>query len=119
QGTPDQCAQDAEKFLKAAGLTTKNAADIRKLSWQQILQVQQNLAAPGGAPGAGVGYRPVVDGKVLPHHPFDPSAPEESRDVPVIISTTLHDAALRLVNFDLTWDQAGALFTREFGPKGP
>jgi para-nitrobenzyl esterase len=116
QGTPDQCAQDAEKFLKAAGLTTKGAADIRKLSWQQILQVQQNLAAPGA--GGNIGYRPVVDGRVLPHHPFDPTAPEESRDVPVIISTTLHDAALRLVNFDLTWDQAGPLFTREFGPKG-
>jgi len=38
--------------------------------------------------------------------------------VPVIISTTLHDAALRLTNFDL--DEAGcaALFRQRFGPKG-
>jgi len=110
QATPDEAAKEAEKFLKACGLTTKNAADIRKLSWQQILEAQAK---------SGAAFRPVVDGKVLPHHPFDPSAPEESREVPVIISTTLHDAALRLTNFDLTWDQAGALFTQRFGAKGP
>ena len=47
----------------------------------------------------------MVDGQYLPHHPFDPAAPPESRDVPVIISTTLEDAALRLTNLDL--DRAG------------
>ena len=47
----------------------------------------------------------MVDGKILPHHPFDPVAPPESADVPVIISTTLEDAALALTNFDL--DDAG------------
>ena len=63
-------------------------------------------------------FRPVVDGEVLPHHPFDPTAPEASAEVPVIISTTLHDAALRLTNFDL--DEAGlaGLFRQRFGPKG-
>ncbi|HKD44280.1 MAG TPA: carboxylesterase family protein, partial [Candidatus Angelobacter sp.] len=40
-----------------------------------------------------------------PHHPFDPVAPPESADVPVIVSTTLEDAALRLTNWDL--DDAG------------
>ena len=50
----------------------------------------------------GAAFTPVVDGKFLPHHPFDPAAPPESHDVPVIISTTLEDAALRLTNFDLT-----------------
>ncbi len=43
----------------------------------------------------------MIDGRVLPHHPFDPVAPPESAGVPVIISTTLEDAALRLTNFDL------------------
>ena len=47
----------------------------------------------------------MVDGTVLPHHPFDPTAPPESVDVPIIISTTLEDAALGLTNFDL--DESG------------
>lgn len=59
----------------------------------------------------------MVDGEILPHHPFDPAAPVESADVPVIISTTLHDAALRLANFDL--DEAGlaAILRKRFGPR--
>ena len=58
------------------------------------------LAAAAGGPGRrwaprAAASRPVIDGAYLPHHPFDPAAPPESADVPVIISTTLEDAALR------------------------
>ena len=31
------------------------------------------------------GFGPVVDGKVLPHHPFDPAAPEISRNKPLLV----------------------------------
>jgi para-nitrobenzyl esterase len=110
QATREEATVEAEKLLKALSLTRANAADIQKVSWQRLLEAQLK---------SGASLRPVVDGKVLPHHPFDPGAPEESRDVPVIISTTLHDAALRLTNYDLTWDQAGALFSQRFGAKGP
>lgn len=36
----------------------------------------------GGA--MSTGYGPVVDGSVLPNHPFDPTAPEISRDKPIL-----------------------------------
>ncbi len=38
---------------------------------------------------SGVGFRlgPVVDGKTLPHDPFDPGAPEESANVPLLIGS--------------------------------
>src|SRR5262249_35859518 len=65
--------------------------------WQQILEAQASLA--------GAAFAPVVDGSILPHHPFDPTAPPESDAVPMIISSTLEDAALSLTNFDL--DEAG------------
>ena len=68
-------------------------ADIQSVPWEQLLEAQVDTC-----PAAS---RPVMDGKYLPHHPFDPVAPPESRDVPVIISTTLEDAALRLTNWDL------------------
>ncbi|MCF0060250.1 carboxylesterase family protein [Dyadobacter chenwenxiniae] len=35
-------------------------------------------------PGAG-GFGPVVDGKVLPNHPFDPASPEISKDKPLLV----------------------------------
>ena len=97
-GTREQGTKAAEALLAKLGISKGNFADLQKISWQQILDAQTSLAL-GGA------FVPVVDGKILPHHPFDPVAPAESADVPVIISTTLEDAALALTNFDL--DDAG------------
>src|SRR5579864_2262186 len=87
-------AKSAEMLLQKLGLAKTRIADIQKVSWEQILQAQTEVT--------GGGFTPVMDGRYLPHHPFDPAAPAESRDVPVIISTTLEDAALRLTNWDLT-----------------
>ncbi len=109
QATPAEATAETEKLLKALGISRKNIASIQQVPWQKLLEAQ---VVSGG------NFRPVIGGKVLPHHPFDPGAPEESADVPVIISTTLHDAALRLTNFDLTESGAAALFHQRFGPKG-
>jgi para-nitrobenzyl esterase len=109
QATPAEATAEAEKLLKALGIPKGNAAAVQKVSWQRLLEAQ--VASNGN-------FRPVVGDATLPRHPFDPAAPAESADVPVIVSTTLHDAALRLTNFDL--DEAGlaALFSRRFGPRG-
>jgi para-nitrobenzyl esterase len=109
QATKAEASAEAEKLLKALNIGRKNIADLQKVSWQQMLEAQ---ISSNGA------FRPVVDGNVLPHHPFDPGAPMESADVPVIISTTLHDAALRLTNFDLDEKGLGDLFRERFGAKG-
>ena len=37
------------------------------------------------------GWAPTVDGDVLPAQPFDPQAPVQSKDIPVMIGTTLHE----------------------------
>jgi len=104
----EDAAKSADQLLKKLGIARTKIADIQHIPWEQLLQAQAELT---------VGFTPVMDGKYLPHHPFDPSAPAESRDVPVIISTTLEDAALRLTNFDL--DEAGLvkLVNERFGGK--
>src|SRR5262249_61056412 len=86
--------------------------DSKKVSWQELPEAQASVA-----PGLGGGFSPVVDGSILPHNPFDPTAPPESADVPMIISTTLEDAALALTNFDL--DEAGlkTLLNQRYGEK--
>jgi para-nitrobenzyl esterase len=38
-----------------------------------------------------LGWGPVVDGKLLPQHPFDPAAPAISAQVPMLIGTTLNE----------------------------
>jgi para-nitrobenzyl esterase len=97
--TPEQGARSAGLLLAELGLPFGRLADIQALPWQRILEAQIAATAKGA------NFSPVVGGATLPRHPFDPVAPPESLDVPVIISTTLEDAALRLTNFDL--DVAG------------
>ncbi|HYM36620.1 MAG TPA: carboxylesterase family protein, partial [Steroidobacteraceae bacterium] len=93
----DRATRSAEALLKELGISKQKIGDLQKVSWQQILEAQ--VAAGQSAPGTG--FSPVMDGKYLPHDPFDPVAPPESAEVPLIVSTTLEDAALGLTNFDL------------------
>jgi para-nitrobenzyl esterase len=108
--TRDQATRSADALLAKLGISKGNIADIQKLPWQQILEAQASL-------GTSASFSPVVDGVVLPHHPFDPTAPSESDTVPVVISTTLEDAALALTNFDL--DEAGlrTMMNERYGAK--
>jgi para-nitrobenzyl esterase len=107
--TREQGTRSAEALLAKLGIAKGNIADIQKVPWQQILETQASLG--------GTGFAPVVDGVVLPHHPFDPIAPSESDGVPMIVSTTLEDAALSLTNFDL--DEAGlkTMMNERYGAK--
>src|SRR5262245_6061834 len=102
----EAAAKSAELLLDKLGLARNRVADIQRLPWEQVLQAQ--IDATGAA------FTPVMDGRYLPHHPFDPTAPPESRDVPVVISTTLEDAALRLTNWDLTESGLAALLNERY-----
>jgi para-nitrobenzyl esterase len=106
--TREAGTRSAEALLAKLGIAKGNIADIQKVSWQQILEAQT---------AAGAAFTPVVDGTVIPHHPFDPTAPPESADVPVIISTTLEDAALALTNFDLTEDALHKMMNERYADK--
>jgi para-nitrobenzyl esterase len=107
--TPEAGAATAEKLLKQLGISKANMGDLQKVSWQQILEAQT---------AAGGNFSPVIGTDALPHHPFDPAAPQESAGVPIIVSTTLEDAALGLTNFDLSEAGLTALFDQRFGGKG-
>jgi para-nitrobenzyl esterase len=107
--TPEAGAATAEKLLKQLGIGKANMGDLQKIGWQQILEAQ---TAVGG------NFSPVIGTDALPRHPFDPAAPPESANVPIIVSTTLEDAALGLTNFDLTEAGLKSLFDQRFGGKG-
>jgi para-nitrobenzyl esterase len=105
--TREAATKSAEQLLAKLEIPKTRIPDLQKVSWQQLLDAQTGIA----------GFSPVMDGTILPHHPFDPVAPPESADVPIIVSTTLEDAALSLTNFNL--DEAGlkTILTQRFGAK--
>jgi para-nitrobenzyl esterase len=105
---PADAEKSADQLLKQLGLTRARVAEIQRLPWEQVLQAQVD--------SRGV-FTPVLDGAYLPHHPFDPAAPAESRDVPVIVATMLEDAALRLTNWDLSESGLTALLNDRYKGK--
>jgi para-nitrobenzyl esterase len=110
----DRATASAEALLKQLEIPKSRIADLQKISWQQLLEAQ--VAVGGAGPGAGAG--PVLDGKYLTHDPFDPAAPPESAAIPLIVSTTLEDAALGLSNFTLSEADLKALIEKRYKDKG-
>ena len=109
--TRDAAAAVAARFLGELGLTKATLGKIQELPWQMLLEAQKAVGE--------LNFIPVLDGVHLPHHPFDPAAPEESADVPLIVSTTLDDAGLFYQDFDL--DEAALLesLKAKYGKIGP
>jgi len=97
----ESAAKSAERMLAQIGLTKKRITELQDVPFEMMIAAQAVL----GAQTPPAGFAPVVDGSVIPRNPFDPTAPEVSADIPVIIGTTLDDAALGLTNFEL--DEAG------------
>lgn len=67
------------------------------------------------------GWGPTVDGNILPHHPFDPGAPMESADVPLLTGTILNEFPSGLDHRDETFmtdDELKRRVRAEFGDKG-
>ncbi|HEY2780512.1 MAG TPA: carboxylesterase/lipase family protein [Steroidobacteraceae bacterium] len=102
RGIPQQNAQKtADVIVAELGLTRDTLAQIHKLPYQQILNaalkaLRDRPRPPGGIPNFrrisdSIGFAPVVDGKTLPTHPFDPQAPAISAGIPMIIGTTLNE----------------------------
>ncbi|MFZ5719469.1 MAG: carboxylesterase/lipase family protein [Pseudomonadota bacterium] len=94
----DQATENMRKLMAACGVG--QAAEMRALPMDRIVE---------GMRKAQVDFRPVVDGRALPRHPFHPDAPAVSRNVPMLIGTTKDEMTLLIGArdpsvFDLTWD---------------
>ncbi len=50
-------------------------------------------------------FGPVVDGDILPAHPFDPAAPDVSADIPLIIGDMKDETANFLAPDDRVWNR--------------
>ena len=103
----DRAARLSEAVLKHVGLTGQ------QLDRLQALPIAQLLAAVGPAQKA-IGpaplplfdrypFGPVVDGQIVPHHPFEPAAPAISADIPLLIGDMKDEMASFLATDDKVW----------------
>jgi para-nitrobenzyl esterase len=99
--TREEATRNAKILMQELGISGSQAAALQEVPYLKLLEAQVVATKKTG----GMGFIPVVDGKVIPQNPFEPSAPDVSKNVPMIIGTMLGDSALSMSNYDL--DEAG------------
>jgi para-nitrobenzyl esterase len=100
----DAATRSAERFLSLVGLTPKDLHKLADLPARQLVEAAEKLGMPiseglagGGGGEAFMPLQPVVDGRVLPQHPFDPAASPLAADVPAIIGSTRDDMTMMML----------------------
>ncbi len=71
-------------LLEELRITSDNLHTIQEIPWTTIIDAEANTR-----------FGPVVDSEIIPRHPFDPDAPEISKNIPLLIGYTREDAGLR------------------------
>jgi para-nitrobenzyl esterase len=99
QNSIEVSARLAHATLAELGVTKDNLDKLHSdFTFQQIVEagmIAQKKASGGVNPlpgNVGVNWGPVVDGKLIPRHTWDPAAPDASADVPLIVGTVLNES---------------------------
>ena len=87
--------------VKELGITPGRIDELHAMPYEKLLAAGEKAIAKvreeadkAGFASFIFGWAPTVDGSVLPRQPFSPDAPEQSKDVPMIIGTTIHEFSL-------------------------
>ena len=103
--TPERAAAVTASALKTLG--TQNIATLQALPMAELLAAIATIEAEAGPPGHfffdRYPFGPMVDGTVLPAHPFDPVAPSLSANIPVMLGDTKDEASGFTVADDKIW----------------
>ena len=93
-GKPAEAAAYAQAILTEAGVETEE--DLAMLRPDQLVDAVRRATPSESAIGRGPQFGPIADGTIIPRNPFLPAAPEQSRDVPVLIGYNKDEMTLFL-----------------------
>ena len=87
---PELAAEKGRRLLAELQIAP---ADVDRLAEVPF----EDLRRAGMKASSGLGqWRPTVDGKLLPRHPFDPDAPDLTADIPMMIGTNRTEMSIYL-----------------------
>jgi len=129
-GEPETTRKVGGAILEVLGLKPDQVDELQKISYDDLYKAGQ--AALGkvreemmkGNPSGNIGFRfgwsPVVDGDYIPTHPFDPAAPAMSKDIPVMVGSTINEIFPTLLNPSLrniSMEKAEEVIKDRYGEK--
>ena len=101
----------ARILLDTLGIAHGDAHALAAVPLDALLQAQ-SARDPSRVEDIGLYLGPVMDGTVLPRHPFWPDAPAQSASIPMVIGNTRDETRAFLgndpANFALDWDSLPA-----------
>lgn len=123
--THEYASQLTAQVLGELNITAANIDAIQKVPVHTLIEAMIVAERKmGGAVPKGVGragWQPVVDGKVLPTHPFDPGAPVLSANIPFMVGSCRNEASASINNAGmeaLTEEGLKARLTERFKGNG-
>lgn len=85
-GVPaDKATENARAILNRLDIDESNLEALQHLPADRIMDAVSAASEAAGGGFQGLRLAPVVDGDVLPRHPFTPDAPDQSADIPLLI----------------------------------
>ena len=100
QQEPEQSRALGLAVVEELGLKPGPDVDLSKFTYEELVAAGNRASRRFGRGG----FSPVVDGKYLVQHPFDPIAAECSKDVPMLIGSNLNEFCYTN-NIEFTMDQ--------------
>src|SRR5713226_9224929 len=126
--SPDYSGRLAELAIAELGLSKSQVKELQRIPVDRLsgaaVEAMKKMPRPQPSLRETFGERdwgPTVDGRVLPHHPFDPGAPTLSADVPLLTCTNLHEFVSGLDQPDanaMGTDELSRLIREAFGDDG-
>lgn len=106
---PERTTRLANSVLKHLGLGPNQLDALQALPLERLQEAvapaQGTLPRPRYPLLDRYNFGPVIDGSLLPAHPFDPGAPAVSDDVPILIGGTKDKSAIFLAPDDAVWNR--------------
>jgi len=128
--TVERSAAIAAEVLAELGLSGAQVGQLQELPYQKLIEagvaVQRKHVRTGPPDVRRMGeqliWSPVVDGGILPRHPFDPDAPPISAQVPMMVGTVLNEflsginhPEYEMMTEDEVVDRVGKLYGEKSG----
>jgi len=100
--THEYAAQITKHILEDLGISKDDISKIHEIKPARLIEAigfAERKIGSAVPPGVGrSGLQPVVDGYILPNHPFDPTAPAISATIPFMVGTTRNEASASINN---------------------